>query len=213
MARIEVKICGIKTSDALSAAVQGGARYVGLNFHPQSPRVVAIEAAASLRAQVSADVQVVAVVGDADDALIGRIDAEVAPDFFQLHGSESLKRVAEVKAMTGKPVIKARPLATAEDVIAALPYEEVADCFLFDAKPAAGGLPGGSGQSFDWKLLSGRTFRRPWFLAGGLTAENVKDAVALSGASRVDVSSGVERARGEKDPALIRAFLDRVRAL
>jgi phosphoribosylanthranilate isomerase len=213
MAHIEVKICGIKTSDALSAATQGGARYVGLNFHPQSPRALSTEAAASLRAQAPADVQVVAVIVDAGDALIGRINAEVAPDLFQLHGVESLKRVAEVRAMTGKPVIRARALATAEDVAAALPYEEVADYLLFDTKPAPGGLPGGSGQSFDWKLLSGRSFRRPWFLAGGLTAENVKDAVALSGASRVDVSSGVERARGEKDPALIRAFLDRVKAL
>lgn len=213
MARIEVKICGIKTSDALSAAAQGGARYIGLNFHPPSPRAVSIEAAASLRAQVPADVQTVAVIVDAGDALIGRINAEVAPDLFQLHGSESLKRVAEVREMTAKPVIKARPLATAEDVVAALPYEAVADYLLFDAKPAAGALTGGSGQSFDWKLLSGRSFRRPWFLSGGLTAENIKDAVAHSGARRVDLSSGVERARGEKDPALIRAFLDRVRAL
>ena len=198
----------------MSAAVQGGAAFIGLAFHAPSPRNLTLTAAAELRRQVPRSVQTVAFVVDADDETLLRIDRDVRPDVFQLHGSESLKRAAQIRSLVEKPIIKATPIARAEDVVAALPYEEVADWLMFDAKLAPGAAsPGGSGQSFDWKLLSGRAFRRPWFLAGGLTEANIKEAVDASGARLLDVSSGVERARGEKDPALIRAFLDRAKAL
>jgi phosphoribosylanthranilate isomerase len=212
--RIQVKICGITAAPALAAAVQGGAAFVGFVFHAPSPRHLTLAAAAGLRQQVPPGVRAVALVVDANDATLAEIGRAVRPDIFQLQGSESPQRTAEIRALTSRPVIKALPVAREEDVSAAFPYEDVGDFLMFDAKaPAGAPSPGGGGQSFDWKLLAGRSFRRPWFLAGGLTAANIKAAVEASGARLLDVSSGVERARGEKDPALIRAFLDTARAL
>jgi len=211
--RISVKICGLKTREAIDASAKGGADFIGFNFHPASPRYLTLDAAARLRRDVPPSIKLVAVVVDANDALIGDINRAVAPDVLQLHGSETPKRAAEVRALTGKAIIKVIPIARAEDVAAALPFEEVADWLMFDAKAPAGAVSGGRGIAFDWKILSGRNFRRPWFLAGGLNPENLKEAVLASGARLVDVSSGVERARGEKDPALISAFLDRAKAL
>ena len=212
--RVEAKICGIKTTETLNAAVTGGAAFIGLVFHPPSPRYLSLEAAASLRRAVPPGVKAVALVVDADDATLQRIARDVRPDVFQLQGAETVKRSADIKSLTGALIIRAMSIARAEDIAAALPYQAVADWLMFDAKPAPGATsPGGSGESFDWKLLSGRRFQKPWLLAGGLNEGNVAAAIEASGAALVDVSSGVERTRGEKDPALIRAFLDRVRAL
>jgi phosphoribosylanthranilate isomerase len=211
---IQVKICGLKTQGALAAAVKAGAAFVGLVFHPASARAISLEAAASLRREIPESVKCVALVVDPNDRLIAEISAAVRPDVFQLHGNESVKRAAEIRSRTMRPIIKALPIARAEDFAAVAAYEEIADWLMFDAKLAAGAAsPGGGGQSFDWKLLSGRTFRRPWFLAGGLNSANLKEAVEVSGARLVDVSSGVERARGEKDEGLIRTFLDTAKTL
>lgn len=212
--RVDVKICGITSNDALNSAVHGGARYIGLVFHAASKRALSLDAAATLRRQIPREVEAVALVVDADDRTLQSINHAVAPDLFQLHGSETLKRVAEVRALTGKSIIKAMPIARSEDVVAALAYEEIADFLMFDAKaPAGAPAPGGTGQNFDWKLLAGRRFRRPWLLAGGLNPHNLKAAVDTSGARIVDVSSGVESSPGVKDPALIRAFLDTAKTL
>ena len=212
--KVSAKICGLKTKEAIYAAAKGGADFIGFMFHPASPRALTLDAAARLRRDVPPSIKLVAVVVDANDTLIGDINRAVVPDVFQLHGSESVKRAAEISALTGKSIIKAIPAARAEDVGPAYAFEEVADWLMFDTKvPPGAASPGGGGVAFDWKILSGRTFRRPWLLAGGLNSENLKAAVEASGARVVDVSSGVERARGEKDPGLIAAFLDRARTL
>lgn len=212
--KVSVKICGLMTREAIDAAAKGGADFIGFMFHSASPRNLPLDAAARLRRDVPPGVKLVAVVVDANDALIGDIARAVQPDVFQLHGSESPKRAADIRALTGKEIIKVISVARSEDILAAPPYEEVADWLMFDTKaPPGAATPGGSGVAFDWKILSGRSFRRPWLLAGGLNAQNLKEAVLASGARLVDVSSGVEHARGEKDPALIAAFLDRAKAL
>ena len=212
--RVSVKICGLKTREAIDASAKGGADFIGFVFHPASPRNLTLDAATRLRRDVPPRIKLVALTVDAGDMLLNDINHALSPDVFQLHGSETPKRAAEVRTLTSKPIIKAIPIARAEDIAAALAFEEVADWLMFDAKaPAGAASPGGGGVAFDWKILSGRSFRRPWFLAGGLNPENLKQAVLASGARLVDVSSGVERARGEKDPALIAAFLDRARAL
>ena len=212
--RVSVKICGLKTREAIDASAKGGADFIGFVFHPASPRNLTLDAASRLRRDVPPGVKLVALTVDAGDTLVGDINRAVKPDVFQLHGNETPKRVAEVRALTGKEIIKAIPVARPEDLALAHAFEEVADWLMFDAKAQPGAAsPGGGGVAFDWKILSGHSFHRPWFLAGGLNAENLKDAIAASGARLVDVSSGVERARGEKDPALIAAFLDRARAL
>jgi phosphoribosylanthranilate isomerase len=211
---VAVKICGITTASSLRAAADGGAAFIGFVFYPPSPRNVTLDAAAALRAQLGPGTKAVALVVDAGDATIAGINSRVSPDVFQLHGRESVKRVAAIGAMTGKPIIKALPVGRADDLAEAPAYEAVADWLMFDARqPEGAASPGGGGISFDWRLLGGRNFGRPWFLAAGLNARNLKAAVDASGARLVDVSSGVERARGEKDEGLIRAFLDTARAL
>jgi phosphoribosylanthranilate isomerase len=207
------KICGISTPDAVAAAVEGKAAFVGFVFFPKSPRNVAPELAARLAAPArAAGVKAVAVVVDPTDAELDRITATLDPDFIQLHGKESPARAQEIARRTQRPLIKALAVSDASDIAAARPYEEVVDHLMFDARPPKGSdLPGGVGASFDWTLLSGRRFRRPHFLAGGLDPWNASEAVRLSGAPLVDVSSGVERGPGLKDPALISAFLEAVR--
>lgn len=212
--RVSVKICGLKTREAIDAAAKGGADFIGFMFHPASPRNLALDAAARLRRDVPPSTKLVAVIVDANDTLVHDIARAVNPDVFQLHGAETPKRAAEIRALTGKEIIKVIPVARGDDIAPAFGFEEVADWLMFDTKaPPGASSPGGSGVAFDWKLLSGRSFRRPWLLAGGLNADNLKAAVDASGARLVDVSSGVERARGEKDPALIAAFLDRAKTL
>ncbi|MES1203536.1 MAG: phosphoribosylanthranilate isomerase [Pseudomonadota bacterium] len=204
----DVKICGLKTADAVEAALAGDARFIGLVFFPPSPRNIAPEAARPLAALARGKADIVAVTVDAGDALLAMIAERVAPDWIQLHGKETPARAAEVRRFARKGVIKALPIARGEDFAAAALFEPVADWLMFDAKaPPEAGRPGGHGASFDWAMLSGRRFGRPWMLSGGLTPENVPAALAASGAGALDVSSGVESAPGIKDPARIAAFL------
>jgi phosphoribosylanthranilate isomerase len=190
------------------AAVEAGAAYIGLVFFPKSPRNVDVETAAALALEVPPGVAKVALVVDADDALLDAITAAVPLDMLQLHGHESPARVAEIRARYGLPVMKAVGIADAGDLAKLDDYMPVADQILVDAKPPKGAeVPGGMGVPFDWRLIAGRHWPKPWMLAGGLTPENVAAAIRLTGARQVDVSSGVERAPGEKDEALIRAFI------
>ena len=209
----DAKICGLSTPEAVRAAVEGGAAYVGFVFFPPSPRDIAPTRAAELAAPArAAGVKVAAVPVDASDDPLDAISAVLAPDLIQLHGHETPERVAAVRARTGARVIRALRVGEAADLDAVAAFEPVADQLMFDARPPRGAtLPGGNGAAFDWTILQGRRFSRPWFLAGGLDAGNVVQAVAGSGAVQVDVSSGVERAPGVKDPASIRAFLEAVR--
>jgi phosphoribosylanthranilate isomerase len=208
MSKIEVKICGVKTQEALVAAAEGGAAYVGFNFYPPSPRYVAPVQAAELSRRVPPGMKSVAVTVDADDALVDEIFRHFTPDFIQLHGKEPPRRAADLKARWETPIIRALPIATAESFDAMKVHEDVADYYLFDAAPPPGAvLPGGNAASFDWNLLRGQSFAKPWFLSGGLNARNLREAIARSGATRVDLSSGVERAPGEKDPAMIEDML------
>jgi phosphoribosylanthranilate isomerase len=212
---ISAKICGLSSEEGVAAAIEGGAAYLGFVFYPPSPRAVIPARARELCAAVPDGVLRVGLFVDADDtALAAALDA-VALDILQFHGQESPSRVAEAKARFGRPVMKVISVAAEKDVEAAAGYEEVADLLLFDAKPPrrADALPGGNGLAFDWRLIAGRKWRLPWMLSGGLTAELLPEAVAVSGATAVDVSSGVERRPGDKDPEKIRAFLNVARGL
>ena len=213
---VAAKICGLSTAEALHAAIRGGARFVGFMFYPASRRNVTPELAAALAGLVPEGVTRVGVFVDPTDALLAGVLDRVRLDLLQLHGSEDPRRVAEIRARLGKPVMKAIPIAGPEDPEAAMPYLEVADWLLFDAKPPRGdpkALPGGNGLAFDWQLLGGRHWGKPWMLSGGLTAKNVAEAVATTHARAVDVSSGVEIRPGIKDLAKIAEFLERVRRL
>ena len=206
---IRVKICGLSTPGTLAAAVEAGAAYVGFVFFPKSPRAVSHAEAATLATAVPPGVAKVALVVDADDAALDALAAAVPVDMLQLHGSETPRRVADVKARYGLPVMKALGVSERADLATLETYAEVADQILIDAKPPQDAdLPGGNGLAFDWRLLERRRWAVPWMLAGGLTPENVTEAVRLTGASQVDVSTGVETAPGKKDAALIREFLE-----
>ncbi len=208
MMSVEVKICGLKTPAALEAALAGGADYVGLVFFPPSPRNVALETAAALAAKARGRARIVALTVDPDNALLDAIVAAAAPDLIQLHGDETPERVAEIRGRWGRRIIKAVPVETAGDVQEARRYQAVADLVLFDARaPATSTRPGGNGAPFDWRSLLGLEDGLPFVLSGGLTPDNVADAIRLTGAAVVDVSSGVESRPGEKDPDLIRRFL------
>jgi phosphoribosylanthranilate isomerase len=205
---IKVKICGLKTEAALDAALAGGADYVGLVFFPPSPRNITPSAAKVLADKARHRARIVALMVDPDDALIESVVASADPDIFQLHGSESPQRVSEIRQRWNRPVMKAVPIEGAGDAQTALAYQDVADLILFDARaPAESTRPGGNGAPFDWSLLAGVKDRVPFVLSGGLTPDNVAEAVRISGAAVVDVSSGVETRPGEKDPALITRFL------
>ncbi len=205
---IDVKICGLTTPDAVKAAVEAGADYVGFVFYGASPRCVLPGAAASLAVMVPDEVTRVGLVVDADDTTLESILRKVPLDMLQLHGDESPERVEEVKTNFGLPVIKAVALAEAADLSRARTYERSADMLLFDAMPPReADRPGGNARAFDWNLLGGENWAVPWMLAGGLDAENLEIAVKTSGAPAVDVSSGVESAPGVKDPEKIRVFM------
>jgi phosphoribosylanthranilate isomerase len=209
---VAVKICGITTPDAVDAAVAAGAVYGGLVFHPKSPRNLDIERAATLARLMRGKLKVVTLLADPSDEQLAVVAAQVAPDFLQLHGGESARRVAYVRAKFNTPIIKALPVAEAADLAAAAEYENVADLLMFDARaPKGAERPGGHGAAFDWKILAGRSFAKPWFLAGGLDPENVARAIELSGAEMVDVSSGVESAPGIKDPLRVQSFINATR--
>ena len=204
----DVKICGLSDGAGVAAALAGRARWLGFNFFPKSPRYVTPERASALAGPVSGRADTVAIVVDPDDALLSVIAATLAPDWVQLHGRESPARVAAARRFARRGVIKAFGIARAEDFAEVASYTDVANLLLFDAKaPAGAAMPGGLGAAFDWRLMQGRRFGRPWMLSGGLTPENVAEAVRESGAAAVDVSSGVETAPGVKDPALIARFL------
>lgn len=208
---IDVKICGLKTAEALEAALGGGASHVGFIFFGKSPRNVHPEEAGRLRQAARGRAKAIAVTVDADDATLEAIVAAMAPDMLQLHGKESPERIADVKARYGLPVMKALSISSAEDVAAADAYRGVADRMLFDAKPPKGAeLPGGNGVPFDWRILGG--YSGDYFLSGGLTPVNVGEAIRLLDPPGLDVSSGVESAPGVKDIGLIAAFLAAVRA-
>ena len=204
----QVKICGLSQPEHVAAAVEAGARYLGFNFFPKSPRFVTPEEAAALMADVPPGVASIGLFVDPDDALLTETLALAPLDMIQLHGRESPARVAEIKALTGLPVMKALGVAGPEDLDALWDYGLVADMLLVDAKaPKDAVLPGGNGLAFDWRLLTGRKWLKPWLLAGGLTPANVAEAIRLTGAAGVDVSSGVETAPGQKDSGLIRDFI------
>lgn len=208
MPSASVKICGLSRPEHVVAACDAGASYVGLVFFEKSPRHVAPEMARTLALRVPVGVAKVALVVDADDDSLDALTAAVPLDVLQLHGQETPERVAAIKARYGLPVMKAVGVADAGDLEALDIYARVADQILVDAKPPKGAdLPGGNGLSFDWRLIAGRRWTVPWMLAGGLTPENVAEAIRLTGAKQVDVSSGVESAPGVKDDALIRAFV------
>ena len=206
---MQVKICGLRNSASIEAAVVAGARYVGFVFFEKSPRYVSFEQAAELALMVPMGVAKVALTVNADDDFLDELLTSVPIDMLQLHGSESPSRVAEVRARFGLPVMKALGVADATDLAVIDEYEAVADQILLDAKPPKNAdLPGGNGVSFDWRLLSGRTWKKPWMLAGGLNAGNVAEAIRLTGTQQVDLSSGVETAPGVKDPTLFKAFVE-----
>lgn len=205
---IRVKICGLKEPEHIEAAVDSGAAYIGLVFYPKSPRHVEIAEAARLALLVPPGVAKVALTVNATDADLDAITAAVPLDMLQLHGAESPERVAEVRARYGLPVMKAVGVAEQADLAAIETYGKVADQLLVDAKPPKGAaLPGGNGLAFDWRLVAKKYWPCPWMLAGGLTPDNVAEAIRLTGARQVDVSSGVESAPGVKDADLIRAFI------
>ena len=206
--KVRVKLCGLTTQGDIDAAATAGAAYIGLVFFDKSPRNVSIETARSMALHAPIGLAKVALVVNADDAALDRITASVPLDMLQLHGSETPDRVAAVKARYGLPVMKALGIASRADVARAQLYSSVADQLLLDAKPVEGEtLPGGNGLSFDWRLLEGESWSVPWMLAGGLTPDNVAEAVRCSGAQQVDVSSGIETAPGQKSVALMAKFV------
>ncbi|RYH09783.1 phosphoribosylanthranilate isomerase [Tropicimonas sp. IMCC6043] len=205
---VRVKICGLTRPQDLAAAARAGAAYAGFVFFAKSPRHMEPDAARSLALEAPPGLAKVALTVDAEDAELDRIVETVPLDMLQLHGHESPDRVAALRARYGLPVMKAVGVAGEADLPALAEYSRVADQLLVDAKPAAGAeLPGGNGLAFDWRLIAGRRWAVPWMLAGGLTPENVAEAIHLTGARQVDVSSGVEAAPGDKDAAKIAAFV------
>src|SRR5579875_2136380 len=210
---VAAKICGLSAPETVRAAVDGGAGFVGFVFFAPSPRNLSPLRASELAAPArEAGVRVVAVTVDASDDLLGEVSSTLSPDLVQLHGAETPERADAVRRLTGAEVIKVIRVSAPADLDAATAFEGAVDHLMFDAKPPKGAtLPGGNGAAFDWSMLQGRRFATPWFLAGGLDAQNVAEAVRGSGAPMVDVSSGVESAPGVKDPVLVKAFLEAVR--
>ena len=213
---VSAKICGVNAPDAVAAVIAGGASHMGLNFYPPSPRYVSPADAATLAAETPGEVCKVGLFVDVNDDTLGAVLDAVKLDLLQLHGDETVERVAEVRRRFGLPVMKAVRVAGADDIALAGAFAEVADWLLFDARAPADmkdALPGGNALSFDWRLIAGRSWTVPWMLSGGLRLGNVAEAVSVSGAGVVDVSSGIEDRHGHKSPAMIEAFLARVARL
>lgn len=206
---IKVKICGLSDPSAVRAAAEAGADYAGFVFYARSPRYVTGEQAGRLLSGLSGSIEKIGLFVDAPDAAIAEILAHVALDMVQLHGQETPERVAEIRARFELPVIKAVAIASPADTLRAKAYEDVADMLLFDAKPPQNqqALPGGNGLVFDWTLIAGQSWAKPWMLSGGLNSDNIHAALRISGAKLVDVSSGVETAPGVKDLQKIRDFI------
>jgi len=213
---VKIKICGLRTPEALDAALDAGTDFFGLVFYPRSPRNVSHDTARALVERAGGRANSVSLMVDPDDTALGAVHEQVKPDFIQLHGNETPERVRDIKALTGKPVIKAIRIENAEDVEDASAYAGIADFILFDAKAVPGdekALPGGNGVPFDWKALMGIKGKSDFMLSGGLNPDNVAQAIAMTGARMVDVSSGVESAPGEKDITLIRKFISAARSV
>lgn len=213
---VDAKICGINSTPALAAAVAGGARFVGFVFYPRSPRALDAESAAALVGQVPRGMTRVGLFVDEPNETLDAILRLVPLDMLQLHGQETPARIQEIRRRFGRPVMKAIKVAAAADVETAAAFDGTADWLLFDAKvppQKSGALPGGNALSFDWELLSGRRWNRPWMLSGGLNTGNLAEAVRVTGAPVVDVSSGVEDRPGAKSPAKIAEFLKLARRL
>ena len=212
MDRVQVKICGLRTLADVQAVADAGAAYMGLVFFAKSPRHLTLDQARDLALAAPPGLAKVALTVDADDATLDAITEAMPLDMLQLHGHESPERVAQVRARYGLPVMKAVGVADEGDLAALFDFSTVADQILIDAKPPRDGvLPGGNGLTFDWRLVAGRRWLRPWMLAGGLTAQNVAEAVRLTHARQVDLSSGVESSPGVKDQGLIAAFMAALR--
>lgn len=206
-----VKICGLGRVEDVAACVAAGAAYVGFVLYEKSPRHLSVEDARRLALEVPVGIAKVALTVDADDAMLDALVDQVPLDMLQLHGHESPERVAQVRERFGLPVMKAVGVADEGDLAAVADFARVADQILVDAKPPKGAaLPGGNGLAFDWRLIAGRRWTVPWMLAGGLTHENVVEAIRMTGACQVDVSSGVERVKGVKSAGLIAKFIDEV---
>lgn len=205
---MRVKICGLTTAEQVRQAGRAGAAYIGFNFFPKSPRSIALDAAAELAIEAQPGLAKVALLVDPDDALVDAV-AALPIDMLQLHGSETPERLAEIRTRTGLPVMKALGIRDADDLAEIDRYAPVADQLLIDAKPPRNAeLPGGNGLTFDWRVIAGRRWPVPWLLAGGLTPDNVAEAIRLTGAAQVDVASGVESAPGVKDPMKVKAFVN-----
>ncbi|HVL72678.1 MAG TPA: phosphoribosylanthranilate isomerase [Beijerinckiaceae bacterium] len=209
-----VKICGINTVPALDAALAAGAEWIGLVRYPRSPRHVELEQGRALSERARGRTARVALLVDPDDAALEAVVEALDPDLLQLHGAETPERVAAIRGRFGRPVMKAVGIGEAADLERLSAYAAVADRLLLDAKPPRdrNALPGGNGLAFDWRLLTGLDLQKPFMLSGGLTPDNVAAAVRLTGAPAVDVSSGVERRPGEKDPDKIAAFVKAARS-
>jgi phosphoribosylanthranilate isomerase len=206
---LDVKICGITDEKALQAAAEHGASYVGFVFYPPSPRALDVKKAAQLAAKVPVHIMSVGLLVDPSNDDVLNVTRNVPLGILQLHGKENPARVAEIRNLTGVPVMKAIGIASDKDFAPVKDYEAVADMLLFDAKPSKNAaLPGGNAESFDWSLLKGKQFARPWLLAGGINANNLAEAVAESGARGIDISSGVEDKPGHKSPEKIRKLLE-----
>ncbi|MEY9364663.1 phosphoribosylanthranilate isomerase [Bradyrhizobium yuanmingense] len=208
-----VKICGLSTPETLETALEAGADMVGFVFFPPSPRHLSLELGRDLGRQVQRRALKVALTVDADDATLDNIMDSLSPDIFQLHGGESVARLRDIKQRFGRPVMKAVPVATAADLAVLPGYATVADRILFDARaPKDATRPGGLGAPFDWHLLENLDLKLPYMVSGGLHVENLAEALRITRASGVDVSSGVESAPGVKDPEMIKAFVRAARA-
>ncbi len=199
---VQIKICGIKTPEALDAAILAGARFIGFVFYPPSPRYINKNTAKELALTLPTSVRSVGLFVDPSDEELDNILGYVPLDIIQLHGNENVERCTEIKEKYALPIIKAFPVSNAADIEKSKAYEDIADWFLFDNKT------GGSGQKFDWSLLKGKEFSKPWMLSGGLDSNNIKEALKTLSPNAVDISSGVERARGVKCSDKIRSFIE-----
>lgn len=211
---IETKICGLSTEDTLQAAINAGSRYVGFVFYPPSPRNVDIETAAKLCKSAGENILKVGVFVNPDDEFLSTIIDQVDIDVIQLHGNETIERVQYIRAKYSKLIMKAIAVASVGDINRAREYEKEVDMLLFDAKAPIemdDALPGGNGLAFDWQLIAGQEWHVPWMLSGGLNPQNVSEAINISGANIVDVSSGVENSPGSKDIIKINAFINAVK--
>lgn len=209
----EAKICGLSTDETVLAAVNAGAKYIGFVFYPPSPRNVSIEQASKLAATAGKNVLKVGVFVNPGDALLTNVLRDVDLDIIQLHGNEAVERVQYIRARFSKIVMKAISVAGVGDINRAREYEKKADMLLFDAKAPIEmdqALPGGNGLAFDWNLIAGHQWQIPWMLSGGLDATNVREAVKISGAATVDISSGLETTPGNKDISMIKAFMKEI---